>query len=119
MNVEVYSYSLFTTVLGMMVVFLSLSALSVMMVVLKRVLSAEEKKGGRPKSAKAKARKAKAEKSEQPQPVQQVPSWLPIAVAACLAEEQEPERPSADPWNAVVNQYDPWISAGRISKGRV
>ena len=109
MNVEVYSYSLFTTVLGMMVVFLSLSALSVMMVVLKRIFSAEEKKGSRPKSAKA-------EKIEQPQHVQQVPGWVPVAVAAYLAEEQEPQRPSADPWNAVVNQYDPWISAGRISK---
>ena len=46
MNVEVYSYSLFTTILGMLVVFLSLSALSVMMVVLKRIFSGEEKKGG-------------------------------------------------------------------------
>ena len=37
MNVEVYSYSLFTTVLGMLVVFLSLSMLSVMMVALKGI----------------------------------------------------------------------------------
>ena len=119
MNVEVYSYSLFTTVLGMLVVFLSISALSLMMVVLKRVFSAEQKNGGGTKTAKAERRKTKAKNNEQPQPVPQVPGWVPIAVAAYLAEEQEPDRPSADPWNALVNHYDPWISAGRIRKGRV
>ena len=118
MNVELYSYSLFTTVLGMLVVFLSLSALSVMMVVLKRVFSSEEKKGGKPRSEKAETRKSKTRTAEQPESAQQVPDWLPVAVAAYLAEESEQtaERPSADPWNAVVNHYDPWISAGRNTK---
>ena len=119
MNVEVYSYSLFTTVLGMLVVFLSLSALSLMMVVLKRVFVTDQKAGGGSKSAKAEPRKTKAKNNEQPQPSPPVPGWVPIAVAAYLAEEQEPDRPSADPWNAVVNHYDPWISTGRIGKGRV
>ena len=105
MNVELYSYSLFTTVLGMLVVFLSLTALSVMMVVLKRVFSEGAKKGSRARSEKAETR-------------QQVPDWLPVAIAAYLAEEAEtkPEGPSADPWNAVVNHYDPWVTAGRNSK---
>ena len=118
MNVEVYSYSLFTTVLGMLVVFLSLSALSVMMVVLKRVFSAEGKSVDGGRSKKADTRKAKAGTSEQPEPANHVPGWVPIAVAAYLAEESEPkpERPSADPWNAVVNHYDPWISASTIIK---
>jgi Na+-transporting methylmalonyl-CoA/oxaloacetate decarboxylase gamma subunit len=121
MNVEIYSYSLFTTVLGMLVVFLSLSALSVMMVVLKRFFSGEEKKGstGRPekaKTGKAETRKAKTGKVEQPASAQQMPGWVPAAVAAYLAEEQEPDRPSADPWNAVVNHYDPWISGSRFYK---
>ena len=114
MNVELYSYSLFTTVLGMLVVFLSLSALSVMMVVLKRFFSGEEKKGGR--SEKVEAQTVKAGKVEQAGSAQQMPGWVPAAVAAYLAEEQEPDRPSADPWNAVVNQYDPWISGSRFSK---
>lgn len=118
MNVELYSYSLITTVLGMLVVFLSLSALSVMMVVLKRVFSEGMRKGSRPRSEKAEARKAKVGKSEQPEPAQQVPDWVPVAVAVYLAEESEPkpERPSADPWNVVVNHYDPWVSAGRNRK---
>lgn len=116
MNVEVYSYSLFTTVLGMLVVFLSLSALSVMMVVLKKFFSAEGKKASRPRSERAAARKAKAESNEQPETAGQMPGWVPVAIAAYLSEEQEPDGPSADPWNAVVNQYDPWITAGRTSK---
>jgi sodium pump decarboxylase gamma subunit len=114
MNVELYSYSLLTTVLGMLVVFLSLSALCVMMVVLKRFFSGEGKKGRR--SEKADNRKAKAEKVEQPEAPQGIPVWVHAAVAAYLSEEQEPGRPSADPWEAVVNQYDPWFSAGRFSK---
>ena len=116
MNVEVYSYSLFTTVLGMLVVFLSLSALSVMMVVLKRIFSAEDKTAGRSRSERTATRKVKAESSEQPETARLMPDWVPVAVAAYLAEEQEPDRPSADPWNAVVNQYDPWITASRTSK---
>jgi len=116
MDVEVYSYSLFTTVLGMLVVFFSLSALSVMMVVLKRFFSAEGKKPSRSRSERATPRRAKTGSNEQPETAEQMPDWVPIAVATYLAEEQEPERPSADPWNAVVNHYDPWITASRRSK---
>ena len=115
MNVELYSYSLLTTVLGMLVVFLSLSALSVMMVVLKRVFSEEGKKG-RSRSEAAATRRAKTGSSERPETAEKMPDWVPVAVAAYLAEVEEPDRPSADPWNAVVNQYDPWITASRISK---
>jgi hypothetical protein len=116
MDVEVFSYSLFTTVLGMLVVFLSLSALSVMMVVLKRIFSADGKKSSRPKTGKTESLKVNAREGGQPEAAGQVPGWIPVAVAVYLAQEQEPERPSADPWNAVVNHYDPWISASRISK---
>ncbi|MBN2553268.1 MAG: OadG family protein [Spirochaetales bacterium] len=121
MNVELYSYSLFTTVLGMLVVFLSLTMLSVMMVVLKAVFSGEEKpKGGRrPKdSGMPKAREAAQAggKDLQPESGASMPLWVPVAVAAYLAEQEEPEHPTADPWNALVNQYDPWITGGRSIK---
>jgi Na+-transporting methylmalonyl-CoA/oxaloacetate decarboxylase gamma subunit len=118
MNVELYSYSLFTTVLGMLVVFLSLSALSVMMVALKSIFSREKTKDGIRSSEKAGGRKRKAAGGQQPKVDQQVPGWVPVAVAVYLAEEQEPgpDRPSADPWNAVVNHYDPWISESRSTK---
>jgi Na+-transporting methylmalonyl-CoA/oxaloacetate decarboxylase gamma subunit len=116
MNVEVYSYSLFTTVLGMLVVFLSLSALSVMMVVLKRIFSGDEKNSGVRRPEKTEARKVKPGRVEQPGAVQQLPVWVPAAVAVYMSAEQDPDRPSADPWNAVVNHYDPWISANSFSK---
>jgi hypothetical protein len=116
MNVEVYSYSLFATVLGMLVVFLSLSALSVMMVVLKRIFSREGETNKRPGTARAATRRAKLESGKQPETASRMPDWVPVAVAVYLAGEQQPDRPSADPWNAVVNQYDPWITASRTSK---
>jgi hypothetical protein len=119
MNVEVYSYSLFTTVLGMLVVFLSLTALSVMMVVLKAVFIDKAKVGGgarKRKDRNAKSAKAKVAEGLQTEAGEGMPVWVPAALAAYLAEEQEPDRPTADPWNAVVNQYDPWIVGGRISK---
>ena len=108
MNVEIYSYSLFSTVLGMLVVFLSLAALSVMMVILKAVFS--ERRTSRNTVNRG------ARKEGQPAGGQAPPPWVPAAVAAYLAQEEEPERPTADPWNAVVNQYDPWISGSRHSK---
>lgn len=109
MNVEVFSFSLVTTILGMLVVFLSLTALSAMMVVLKGVFTEGGETGKRTKTKKTQLRRETGS-SEEP------PVWVPAAVAAYLAEEQEPDRPTADPWNAVTNQYDPWIAGGRVSK---
>jgi len=109
MNVEIFSYSLFTTVLGMLVVFISLTALSVMMVVLKGVFTAAGKPDEGIRARKTQVRR-EASSTEQP------PAWVAAAVAAYLAEEQEPDRPTADPWNAVMNQYDPWVAGGRFSK---
>jgi Na+-transporting methylmalonyl-CoA/oxaloacetate decarboxylase gamma subunit len=109
MNVEIFSYSLITTVLGMLVVFLSLTVLSVMMVVLKRVSTGEGKADESIKPKKTRIRR-EASSAEQP------PAWVAAAVAIYLVEEQEPDHPTADPWNAVMNQYDPWIAGGRFSK---
>jgi hypothetical protein len=113
MNIELFSYSIFTTVLGMLVVFLSLSGLSLMMVVLKGIFSAEENSGGRTTRAAA---AEKVGRAAQAGSGPRIPGWVPIAVAVYLAQGEEPERPSADPWNAIVNQYDPWVSAGRFDK---
>jgi hypothetical protein len=120
-NVELYSYSLFTTVLGMLVVFLSLTALSVMMVVLKAIFTGEERPGAGRRaetagSLKTRAAAAAGVKSLQPESNEKMPLWVPVAVAAYLAEQEEPDHPTADPWNALVNQYDPWITGGRSIK---
>ncbi len=110
MNVEVFSYSVFTTVLGMLVVFLSLTALSVMMVVLKAVFASADKR-----DVRNGARKAAAGGRREQEPAREPPPWLVAAAAAYLAEEEgEPDRPTAEPWNAEVNQYDPWVSGGKL-----
>jgi Na+-transporting methylmalonyl-CoA/oxaloacetate decarboxylase gamma subunit len=109
MNVEIFSYSLVTTVLGMLVVFLSLTALSVMMVVLKRIFTGEGETDREIKPKRPQVRGG-AGSSEQ------TPVWVPAAVAAYLAEEQEPDRLTADPWDAVTNRYDPWIVGGSAGK---
>ena len=113
MSVEIYSYSLFTTVLGMLVVFLSLTALSVMMLILKALFAGREKPGA---SSGAKRRRERKAKPGTAKDGEQLPIWVPAALSVYMVEDQEPDRPSADPWNAVVNQYDPWITGGRISK---
>jgi hypothetical protein len=115
MNVEVFSYSLFTTVLGMLVVFLSLTGLSLMMVVLKWIFTAERESTSQRTRTPA-AGSGKARKGDQAPPGQQIPAWVPVAVAVYLAQEKEPEKPSADSWDAIVNQYDPWVSARRFDK---
>jgi hypothetical protein len=117
MNVEIYSYSLFTTVLGMLVVFLSLTALSVMMVMLKAVFAGRQKPGANGGARRRRERKAKpGAESKTAKGGEQLPIWVSAALAVFWAEEQDPNRPSADPWNAVVNQHDPWMVGGRSSK---
>ena len=105
----------------MLVVFLSLTMLSVMMVVLKAVFSGEEKpKGGRRPKVSGTPKPADEAlaggKELQPGAGALMPLWIPVAVAAYLAEQEEPEHPTANPWNALVNQYDPWITGGRSIK---
>jgi Na+-transporting methylmalonyl-CoA/oxaloacetate decarboxylase gamma subunit len=114
MNVEAYSYTVFTTVLGMLVVFLSLSLLSVMMVALKGIFS-KKKADGRRQEKRPGPRTGEGEQRKPPQEPPSAP-WLAAAVAAYLAAEQETDRPTAEPWNAVFNHYDPWISGGVFSK---
>jgi hypothetical protein len=115
MNVEIYSYSLIATLLGMLVVFLSLGVLSVMMVVLKGIFSfARRPAGGTRREGR---RQPEEESAGQVQGAGELPRWAMAAVAVYLAgEESESGRPSAEPWNAEVNHYDPWIAGGKFSK---
>jgi Na+-transporting methylmalonyl-CoA/oxaloacetate decarboxylase gamma subunit len=105
MNVESYGYTVFTMILGMLVVFFALVALSLMMVALKRVVGPQSRFGRR--------QQAREEGTAVAQEGKRPPRWLEAAVAAYLAEEAvETERPSAEPWPPEVNHYDPWFSRG-------
>jgi hypothetical protein len=103
----------------MLVVFVSLSGLSVMMLVLKRIFVREGRREAPSPSGNRKARRGKVGKEEagaDGQTVQQPPLWVTAAVAAYLATQSEAEGPTADPWNALVNQYDPWVAGSRVHK---
>lgn len=96
MIVESYIYSVFVTVLGMVIVFSFLTFLSLMMIVLK-------------KSFKAK------KEASRPVVVSEDIDWLKAAVSAFLAYEgAELNRPTAYLWQPQAREeYDPWLTGRR------
>ena len=140
MNIEVFGYTLITTVLGMLVVFLSLTALSLLMVVLKALSreGGERPAGGGPGGERAAGRQrrgrrptaepggpggglhagAAPEQRTRQTRVQapaaderEPPPWLAAAVVAYLAGEER-TGPTAEPWFPEFNHFDPWVVAG-------
>ena len=101
MNIESFQYSLFATVLGMLVVFIFLGLLIFLMISLKTIFK-EGIKGG------------KRQEKESPER----PDWLFAAVSAYLAGEEEDSFPyKAKAWKAdKTDRYDPWIVGGRFLK---
>jgi len=96
MVVESYTYSVFVTVLGMVIVFSFLTFLSLMMIALK-------------KSFKAKR------EAIQPAVVNNDIDWLKAAVSAFLAYESvELNTPTAYLWQPQAREeYDPWLTGRR------
>lgn len=96
MVVESYTYSVFVTVLGMVIVFSFLTFLSLMMIALKK--SFKEKK-----------------EAIQPVVVNKDIDWIKAAVSAFLAyESAELNAPSAHLWQPQVREeYDPWLTGRR------
>lgn len=95
MNIEIYSYSVLASILGILIVFLSLCALSLLMVGLKVVFR------DRPKV-----------KSDLKTPENKEHEWIMAAVAVFLSEEEaEMKNPSAEAWTPRRSeQSDPWMS---------
>jgi hypothetical protein len=135
MNIEAYSFTVVSTVLGMLVVFASLTALSLLMVVLKASFSgrgprSSSRSGGGAGAAKAAPeadgafragdREAEVQGSagRRDEGVQrELPAWVIAAVAAYLAGS-ESEAPSAESWLPEFNHYDPWLAPGRSTRSR-
>ncbi len=109
MNVEVFSYSVLASILGILIVFLSLCALSLLMVVLKVIF--RERKEETPV--------ADVTKPSGPAvtAVQRVNNdWIMAAVAAFLAGEDE-NAPSAGVWSPGLSEKsDPWINRAAFDK---
>lgn len=111
MNVEVYSYSILASILGISVVFLVLVGLCLLMILLKKVFDEKEKPapaaavpaGGAPAAAVS-------------APAANSSLWLMAAVAAYL-EEESSGAPRAGSWvRAYAEVSDPWMNRATFDK---
>ena len=112
MNIELYSYSVMASILGIVIVFLSLVGLCLLMVLLKKVFAEREK----PSDSAAAAPSAKAA----PAASAEAPEWIMAAVAAYMLEADIPV-PSAAAWNPGIGDIPSlWMSqpAFAIKAGR-
>ena len=108
MDIEVFSYTLVSTVVGLFVVFSFLAILAIVMVVLGKWDMAKAAKKDVPKAAAAPAAAAEAPKAESM-------DWLIAAVAAFVAQDEEPV--SAEAWTpSDILRESPWAKAPRVSK---
>lgn len=109
MDIEVFSYTLVSTVVGLFVVFSFLAILAIVMVILGKWDMAKAAKKEAPKAAAAPAAAAaEAPKAESM-------DWLIAAVAAFVAQDEEPV--SAEAWTpSDILRESPWAKAPRVSK---
>ena len=109
MDIEVFSYTLVSTVVGLFVVFSFLAILAIVMVILGKWDMAKAAKKAAPKVAAATAAvAAEAPKAESM-------DWLIAAVAAFVAQDEEPV--SAEAWTpSDILKESPWAKAPRVSK---
>jgi len=108
MDIEVFSYTLVSTVVGLFVVFSFLAILAIVMVFLGKWDMAKAAKKEAPKAAAAPAAAAEAPKAESM-------DWLIAAVAAFVAQDEEPV--SAEAWTpSDILKESPWAKAPRVSK---
>ena len=109
MDIEVFSYTLVSTVVGLFVVFSFLAILAIVMVILGKWDMAKAAKKEAPKAAAAPASAAaEAPKAESM-------DWLIAAVAAFVAQDEEPV--SAEAWTpSDILRESPWAKAPRVSK---
>ena len=109
MDIEVFSYTLVSTVVGLFVVFSFLAILAIVMVILGKWDMAKAAKKEAPKAAAAPAAAAaEAPKAESM-------DWLIAAVAAFVAQDEEPV--SAEAWTpSDILKESPWAKAPRVSK---
>ncbi len=110
MDIEVFSYTLVSTVVGLFVVFSFLAILAIVMVILGKWDMAKAAKKDAPKAAAAPAAAAAAEA-----PKAESMDWLIAAVAAFVAQDEEPV--SAEAWTpSDILKESPWAKAPRVSK---
>ena len=109
MNVELFSYSIMASILGVAIVFLSLVGLCLLMVLLKVLFQEKEKPAASPGAAAPAAPAVSAKPRENT-------DWVMAAVAAFLMEEEGPA-PSAAAWAPKGTEAsDPWMNRAAFAK---
>jgi len=104
MNIEAYSYTVLSAILGILIVFCFLGFLSLFMVLIKKVF---DDKPVKIEAAVTTGASASAVSDES--------DWITAAVAAYLEEEDSPR--SALAWLPAENEKsDPWVSTPRVQK---
>jgi len=109
MDIEVFSYTLVSTVIGLLVVFSFLAFLAVVMVILGKWDMAKAAKAEK----KAASAAPKADNAAAPEAAESM-DWLIAAVAAFVAQDEEPV--SAEAWTPSEYLNNPWAKAPRVSK---
>ncbi len=115
MNLELYSYSVMASILGISIVFISLLGLSLLMVLLKVIFQEKETKTA-PAAVSGKAAPAPAVPA---QGSQEGNDWIMAAVAAYLIQEDLPA-PSAASWVSRGSEMlDPWMNRAAFDRNLV
>lgn len=112
-NIQAYSYTVLSSIIGMLIVFAFLGFLSLMMVVIKRIFEKQPDTGktSLPKSSPEGGKPAESGVKD----TVTDNSWVIAAVAAYLDEEDQPK--SALSWQpAESEKHDPWVNVPRIQK---
>jgi sodium pump decarboxylase gamma subunit len=108
MNIEAFSYTVLSAILGILIVFAFLGFLCLFMIVLKRVVD------GNPVKIKTAVTSAAAASGTAVSAADES-DWITAAVAAYLEEEDSPR--SAMSWLPAENEkLDPWVSTPRVQK---
>lgn len=106
MNIEAYSYTVLSAILGILIVFGFLGFLCLFMVLIKRIFDDKPVKIEAAVTVGASASAAS---------VSDESDWITAAVAAYLEEEDSPR--SALAWLPADNEKsDPWVSTPRVQK---
>jgi Na+-transporting methylmalonyl-CoA/oxaloacetate decarboxylase gamma subunit len=118
MNIEVFSYSVQASILGMVIVFSTLVILWIFMIILKRLFDRPPGSGDAsgetlPKAAPSAAERGPAVCAPAPG---ETGLWLAAAVAAYLAAE-DAQAPSPGAWLPSGGAYpDPWVFRAAFDK---
>lgn len=124
MNVEIFSYSVLASILGILIVFLSLCALSLLMVLLKVVFREREEKKPAPaphegpivSAVPAGPIVSAVPKGPMVSAVKRQDNWIIAAVAAFLAIEDE-NNPSTAAWTPGSHEKsDLWMNRAAFDK---